>query len=174
MCAEGAGVRLPISAKNGQKDVKPVEFGSSDDGAGVDIVFPLDYLHAALGSVVVKAENHAINAGTSLLEQANTKAARRNTSVEADGCFHLNSVPEGKYLLKLTSVGDTEQPAGADCGNDLARMMHTKAAKSYGEAKLPVTVKSDATGPVLSVPGQPATTSTAPKAQPLSALLNQL
>jgi hypothetical protein len=174
MCAEGAGARLPISANNGQKGVKPVEFGSSDDGTGVDIVFPLDYLRAALGSVVVKAENHAINAGIRLLEQANTKAARRNTSVEEDGCFHLNSVPERKYLLRLTSVGDTEHPAGADCGSDLARMMHTKAAKSHGEAKLPVTVKSDATGPVLKFPSQPATTSTAPKAQPLSAPPNQL
>jgi len=36
-------------------------------------------------------------------------------------------------------------------------MMHTKVLKSYGEADLPITLKSDATGLVLQVPDEAAT-----------------
>ena len=140
-----------------EKDVKPIEVGTGDDVEGVDVVFPLDNLHAVSGSVVAKADNHAIDAGTIMLEETDTKAAMRTTTVEQDGSFHLNYVPDGQYVLKVTSAGDTEGPAGADSGSDLARMMHSKVVKSYGAAELPVTVKSDTTGLVLQVPDQSAT-----------------
>jgi hypothetical protein len=140
-----------------EKDVKPIEVGTGDDVEGVDVVFPLENLHAVSGSVVAKADNHAIDAGTVMLEETDTKAAMRTTTIEQDGSFHLNYVPEGQYVLKVTSAGDTEGPAGADSSSDLARMMHAKLVKSYGDAELPVTVKSDATGLVIQVPDQAAT-----------------
>jgi hypothetical protein len=116
MSGENAGGGISISAANGRKNVKPVEAGSSDDEAGVDIVFPPDYLHAASGPVVAKAGRHAPAAmplmpAPACSSQANTQAALRNHGIEAKGSFHLNRVPEGRYLPGLTSAGDTEGPA---------------------------------------------------------------
>ena len=89
--------RASISAASGRKDVKPVEVGSSGDGAGVFIASPLGSLHAASGGIVARAENHAINAGTILREQANTQAASGNPGVEAKSSFHLNLIPEWRF-----------------------------------------------------------------------------
>ncbi|MGO9337444.1 MAG: hypothetical protein ACLPY1_08055 [Terracidiphilus sp.] len=145
-----------------EKDVKPVEVGRGDDVEGVDVIFPLDNLHAVSGSVVAKADNHPIDAGTIVLQDADTKATVRSTMVEQDGSFHLNYVPEGQYLLHVSGAGDTDS-AGGDSGSDLVRMMHTKILKSYGDAELPVTVKNDAVGLVLQVPDQGATPAIVPK-----------
>ncbi len=140
-----------------EKDVKPIEVGAGDDVEGVDVTFPLDNLHAISGSVVAKADNHPVDAGTVVLQDADTKATVRTTMVEQDGSFHLNYVPEGQYVLHVSGAGDTDSAGGADSGSDLARMMHRKILKSYGDAELPVTVKNDAVGLVLQVPDQGTT-----------------
>jgi hypothetical protein len=146
-----------------EKDIKPVEVGTGDDIEGIDVVFPLDNLHAVSGSVVAKADNHPVDAGTVVLQDADTKSALRTTMVEQDGSFHLNYVPEGQYVLHVSGAGDTDSAGSADSGSDLARMMHTKILKSYGDAELPVTVKNDAVGLVLQVPDQGATPTVVPK-----------
>jgi hypothetical protein len=146
-----------------EKDIKPVEVGAGDDVEGIDVVFPLDNLHAVAGSVMAKADNHPVDAGTVLLEDADTKNTVRTAMVEQDGSFHLNYVPEGQYLLHVSGAGDTDSAGSADSGSDLARLMHTKVLKSYGDAELPVTVKNDAVGLVLQVPDQGAIPAAVPK-----------
>jgi hypothetical protein len=139
-----------------EKDVKPIEVGTGDDVEGIDVIFPLDNLHAVSGSVVAKADNHPIDSGTIQLEDADTKATLRSTMVEQDGSFHLNYVPEGQYVVHISGAGDTDSAGSPDSGSDLLRMMRSKVIKSYGDVDLPVTVKSDATGLVLQVPDQSA------------------
>lgn len=145
-----------------EKDIKPIEVGTGDDVEGVDVTFPLDNLHAVSGSVLAKADNHPVDAGSVQLQDADTKATLRTTMVEQDGSFHLNYVPEGQYVLHVSGAGDTDS-AGGDSGSDLARMMRSKVLKSYGDAELPVTVKNDAVGLVLQVPDQGATPAIVPK-----------
>ena len=145
-----------------EKDVKPIEVGAGDDVEGIDVIFPLDNLHSVAGSVVAKADNHPVDAGTVLLEDADTKNTMRTAMVEQDSSFHLNYVPEGQYVLHVSGAGDTDS-AGGDSGSDLARMMRTKVLKSYGDAELPVTVKNDAVGLVLQVPEQGAAPTIVPK-----------
>jgi hypothetical protein len=149
-----------------EKDIKPVEVGTGDEVDGVDVIFPLDNLHAVSGSVVAKADSHPVDAGTIQLQDAETKATLRTTMVEQDGSFHLNYVPEGQYVLHVSGAGDTDSAGSADSGSDLARMMHTKILKSYGDAELPVTVKNDAVGLVLQVPDQGAAPAAVPAAVP--------
>jgi hypothetical protein len=187
MSGENAGGGISISAANGRKNVKPVEAGSSDDEAGVDIVFPPDYLHAASGPVVAKAGRHAPAAmplmpAPACSSQANTQAALRNHGIEAKGSFHLNRVPEGRYLPGLTSAGDTEGPAAPTPAairstrgtpQEVHHKRYTRSAKSCGEAELPVTVKSDARGQVLEVPGPGPQPLPRPEAPALPALPNQ-
>jgi hypothetical protein len=146
-----------------EKDIKPVAVSPGDDVDGVDVIFPLDNLHAVSGSVVAKADNHPVDSGTVLLQDSDTKSTLRTATIEADGTFHFNYVPEGQYLLKTAGAADTDTAGSADAGNDLMRMMHSKILKSYGEANVPITVKSDATGLVLQVPDQEAAPATVPK-----------
>ena len=167
--------------------MKPVEAGSSDDEAGVDIVFPPDDLHAASGPVVAKAGRHAPAAmplmpAPACSSRANTQAALRNRGIEAKGSFHLNRVPEGRYLPGLTSARDTEGPAAPTPAailstrgtpQEVHHNRYTRSAKACGEAELPVTVKSDARGQVLEVPGPGPQPLPRPEAPALPALPNQ-
>jgi hypothetical protein len=153
-----------------EKDVKPIEVGPGEEIDGIDVVFPIDNLHVVSGNVVAKADGHAVDSGTIELDDSDTKAALRTSMIQQDGSFQLNYVPEGQYLLRVTTASDTDK-AGGDSGSDFARMLSAKTLKSYGTAELPVTVKSDSTGLVLQVPDQgavpakPAIPAQAPSAQ---------
>lgn len=149
-----------------EKDIKPIEVGVGEDVEGIDIIFPLDDLHAVSGSVVAKADNHAVDSGTILLEDSDTKATLRTAMIEQDGTFHFNYVPEGHYLLKSSGAGDSDKSGGTDNGNDLMRMMRTKVLKSYGDAELPLTVKSDTTGLTLQLSDQAAAPNVVPGVVP--------
>jgi hypothetical protein len=139
-----------------EKDVKPVELGDGEDLDGIDVVFPLDNLHTVSGSVVAKFDSHPVDAGNVLLSDPETKATLRFATVELDGSFRLNYVPEGQYLLRVDGAADTDQAGNPDSANDLNRMWHAKALKSYGEAEMPFLVKGDSTGLVLQAPDMPS------------------
>ena len=148
-----------------EKDLKPVEVGPGAEVDGVDVIFPLDNLHTVAGSVIAKSDGHAVDTGTILLEDPDTKAMLRTMTINSDGTFRFNYVPEGQYLLKVSGASDTDSAGSADSGsgNDLMRMLHSKVLKSYGDAEQPVTVKNDASGIVIQVPDQTAAPSAVPK-----------
>jgi len=148
-----------------EKDLKPVEVGPGAEVDGVDVIFPLDNLHMVAGNVVAKSDGHAVDTGTIVLEDPDTKAMLRTMTVNPDGTFRLNYVPEGQYLLKVDGAADTDSAGSGDSGSgsDLMRMMHSQVLKSYGEAEQPVRVKNDAAGIVLQVPDQAATPTVVPK-----------
>jgi hypothetical protein len=144
-----------------EKDVKPVELGVGEDRNDVDVVFPISGLHTVSGSVVVKADGHAVNSGNVTLLDPDTKASLRTTMIDQDGNFHLNYVPEGSYTLHVSGAADSEKTGGGDSEGDFARLLHSKIVKAYGDADLPLLVKSDSTGLVIQVPDAQATPSAA-------------
>ncbi len=135
-----------------EKDVKPIEVGDGEQHDGVEVVFPINGLHTISGSVVAKFDNHAVNSGTVVLEDPDSKAAVRTAMVGEDGAFRLNYVPEGSYLLTVSGAADTEQHGGDS--SDFGRLLNSKTIKSYGSAEMPLTLTSDATGIVLQVPDE--------------------
>jgi hypothetical protein len=139
-----------------EKDLKPIELGTGQDLDGIDIVFPISGLHAISGTVVAKSDNHPVDAGSVELKDPETKAMVRMTMIEQDGSFHLNYVPDGQYVLQVSSAADTEQKPGDDSSGQFARLLHAKTIKSYGTADLPINLKSDSTSLVLQVPDLPA------------------
>jgi len=139
-----------------QKDIKPIELGAGQDLDGVDVVFPISGLHAVAGTVVAKTDNHAVNSGTVELEDGETKAMVRMATINRNGSFHLNYVPDGEYVLHVLSAADTEPATGDDSSSPFASLLQTKTINSYGQADLPVTIRSDQTGLVLQVPDLPA------------------
>jgi hypothetical protein len=145
-----------------EKDIKPVEVGSGDDVSGVDVVFPIDNLHSIAGSVVAKTDGHAINSGWISLEDPDSKAQVRGTSIEQDGSFRLNYVLEGQYILKVAGAGDKEKTSDDGVDASIAFMTRGKTLKTYGLAEVPVTLKNDSTGLVLQVPEVSATPTPSP------------
>lgn len=139
-----------------EKDVKPVEVGPGADVDGVDIIFPLDNLHAVAGSVVAKADGHPVNAGVITLMDPDGKTTVRTAMVEQDGTFKLNYIPEGQYVLHVSGASDMDQgsmPSGpANPLSALSMLSKSKVLKSYGDADLPISVKGDSTGLSLQVP----------------------
>lgn len=137
-------------------DIKPIELGVGQDVDGIDIVFPISGLHAVAGTVVAKADNHPVSSGMVELEDGETKARVRIATVKRDGSFHLNYVPDGQYVLHVSRAADTEQADVPSFAGGIVGFLQEKTLHSYGEADLPMTVRSDATGLVLQVPDLPA------------------
>lgn len=154
----GAGDALVVYSSGAlrQKDIKPVELPAGEDLDGVDVVFPLSGLRSLSGSVVAKADNHPLNSGTLALVDPESQATLRTAMIEQDGSFHLNYVPDGQYILRLTSAFDLDTSGTGAGESDLARMLHSKPLKSYGDTEMPLLVKSDLSGLTLQAPDAPA------------------
>jgi hypothetical protein len=137
-----------------EKDIKPIELSDGQDIDGIDVVFPINGLHSISGSVVAKADNHAVNAGTLELDDSDTKAAMRTATINQDGTFRINYVPNGMYVLKVTTASDTAFSGGDSSGTaNLMQMMNAKQLHTYGSATMPVTINDDdASGITLQVP----------------------
>jgi hypothetical protein len=140
-----------------QKDLKPLEVGSGETIDGVDITFPLTDLHKITGTVVAKADGHAVNFGTVSLLDPDTKDSMRMALIGRDGAFQFNYVPDGAYMLHVNGAADTQAPDAANSSeSDLARMLNSKVLKTYGTLEQPLTLKGDAPDLTLQVPDAPA------------------
>jgi hypothetical protein len=138
-----------------EKDIKPIELTDGQDLDGIEVVFPINGLHSISGSVVAKSDNHPVNSGTVELDDADTKDAVRSAMVNQDGSFRINYVPNGMYVLKVTSAADMAY-SGGETGTlapSLTQLMNSKQLHSYGSATMPVTIDDDdANGVALQVP----------------------
>ena len=135
-----------------EKEVKPIEVSEGENQDGIDLVFPVDDLHLIAGSVLAKADGHAVDAGTISLTDPETKDVLRTAMIEQDGSFRLNYLVKGSYILRVSSASDTDKSNSSDPSNNFARMLGSKAIKNYGTAEMPVELKADVTGIVLQVP----------------------
>lgn len=139
------------------KEIKPIEVGTGDDVDGIELVFPLSGLHTLVGSVLVKQDGHAVNSGTVVLLDSDTKAAVRTAMLDAEGKFRLNYILDGQYALKVSGAADIEAPAEI---SDLGRLLGAKPLKTYADVEVPVVVKSDLPALILQVSEPPKTAST--------------
>jgi hypothetical protein len=137
-----------------QSELKPIKLASGEERDGVDLVFPISGLHSISGHVVAKADGHAVDGGLVELWYVGDNEKSRSAIVEPDGAFHLNYVPEGKYLLKVVGAGDLEEHSAAP-ESDFTRLLNSKTTKSYGPTELSLILQSDAVGVVLEVPELP-------------------
>lgn len=131
-----------------KSDITPVDLADGASRTGVDIVFPLDGLHTLSGSVVARSDHHPVNFGTIELQDSRTKESLRTLIVGEDGTFKLRYVPDGSYLLKVTSAADMEHGPG-----ELPCPLGCKELREYASTALPLTVRGDRSGLVLQVVG---------------------
>lgn len=142
------------------KDIQPIELSDGQEVDGVTVTFPIHGLFTVGGTVEAKSDGHAVSLGTVELEYSDSKETIRSAMIQADGTFQMNYVPQGSYVLKVTSAGDSAPGGDAGEGPLAALLSGKKPVKEYGTAELPVNLSSDATGLVVQVPDK--TTGTPP------------
>jgi hypothetical protein len=150
-----------------EKELKPIELTAGEQRDGVEVIFPVNGLHSISGSVVAKSDQHAVNSGMVELKDPDTKAQFRMAMIGQDGTFRFNYVPDGTYVLSV-SAADTKASGKDRVGNglgalvtagggeDLTRLLNSKAVREYGELEQTLIVKSDSAGLLLQVPDKAA------------------
>ncbi len=84
------------------------------------------------------------------------RVSSRNASI-SDGTFKLHYVPDGPYLLKVTSAADMQHGRG-----ELPCPLGCREIREYASTALPLTVRADRSGIVLEVAGPAADRSGGP------------
>jgi hypothetical protein len=138
-----------------EKDIKPIELKAGENDEGVDLTFPINGLHVISGTVVAKADGHAVNAGTVELEDAADKTQKLRTAmVGKDGTFQFNYVPDGSYRLEVTGAADMAGTATTDSNNPLVMLLNKDAqsVKDYGTTGITLTLPGNSEELALQVP----------------------
>lgn len=132
------------------RDAKTVSVGTGEDRSGVDITVPISKLHSVSGTVVSEQDEHPLDSGTVLL----LDAFDRSTMMEAwlnpaTGTFELNFVPEGEYVLKVSSAADSVVETGKIPGLQAGTYTRRKAVRDYVDTEQPLSVRGEISGVVV-------------------------
>ena len=137
-----------------EKEAKPIELVAGSVRDDADITIPLLGLHTISGSVATLADGHTINWGNVSLLSAGDKAELRVAEIPEGGHFDFRFVPEGEYILRVTDPADAIEEAHDSQAlgvvpNDYRPVHH------YAPVDLPISVRSDLSSVVISVPDKP-------------------
>jgi len=127
--------------------------GSGEVRAGGDLVFPLSKLHRVGGQVVAK-DGHTVNGGEVKLVYADDQSQLAEATVQYDdAAFHLEYVPEGDFVLKVSGAKDLTMVQVENSPGSTPRFREeSKTVKTYGDAEQPLVVKGDVSDVVAMVP----------------------
>jgi hypothetical protein len=100
-----------------KRDAATVKVQAGEAAKGADIEIPLNGLHTVSGAVTAVNDGHAVAQGTVALLYADDREKARETSLEEDGSFAFEYVPEGKYILTVSDAQDKDPKAeGPEAG----------------------------------------------------------
>ena len=114
---------------------KSVKVAAGELLTGVDIEAPISVLHSVAGTVTARSDGHGIPRATVRLLWADDKENARETKSEEDGTFRLEYVPEGKFLLEVSSAQDP-----GDTDSNAPEKNHP--AVRYADKQSPLTVQA--------------------------------
>ncbi len=141
-----------------KKDATITKLAAGEILNGVDILIPLSGLHTVSGTVTALADGHTPAHAKIRLLYADDREAARELSINDDGTFTFEYVPEGKYILQVTGAEDAEQNNTAPGSNDSGPAPPKVKAVHYADKEVPLTVQDDtddlqiALAPVSSAP----------------------
>jgi hypothetical protein len=148
---ESAAPRVCLGNNFRKKESKTVKVQAGEIASGVDIEIPLNGLHTVAGSVTALADGHPLNHATIRLLYADDRDPVRETSLQDDGSFSFDYVPEGKYILQVSSAMDAVQKASQS--GDGVDPPSAKAAPDvlYTDKEIPLTVLDDLSDVTIAV-----------------------
>jgi hypothetical protein len=135
-----------------QKDAKPIKIVEGEESTGNNITIPLSKIHTISGSLL-NVSGHLINAGEIALYTTpdNIKIAQAQVEAEASA-FHLDFVPEGHYVLRVTNARDvTRQTIQTPPGSTGEPKDVETTIQEYGSYEAPFEVIGDMTAVNLTI-----------------------
>lgn len=141
-----------------KKDAKPVKLGEGEDAPDVSIEIPLSTMHEVSGALAVEGSGHPVNAGTVTLLFADDRTELTKGEVsKVDDRFHLDFVPEGDYILRVTGAAEVARTEIANApGTVPLTRTETKTLRTFGDAEQPLKLESEVSGLVVAVPPKKA------------------
>lgn len=118
---------------------------------GQEVVIPLDSLHTLSGTVTVAADDHAPTAAVVHLLYADDRKQVRQVSIDNDGSFTFEFVPEDHYIVRVTNAEDHEAPEGdnSENGNNNAESNTAQPPapppNPYADKEMPLQLQGDIT-----------------------------
>ncbi len=143
--------------KTRPKDAVPFSLSLGEDRHGEDIEIPISKLHTVRGSLVAAHDGHLVNGGSlSLLNPDDkTEAGRTSLTRDEDG-FTFHFIPEGDYILRVSSAADTEYVEIPNAPHSMPpSRTEARTSRNYGSADYPIHIEADLSGVVVAVPDLP-------------------
>jgi hypothetical protein len=137
-----------------KSDAVSFKLGTGEERTGEDIVIPLSKLHSISGVVTAARDGHAINSGSVDVRTSEDNEIIALAEIGNDGSFHLESVPEGAYILRIRNPHDKQAQTLAGPGNMI--FSSDKTIHQYGDLEQTLKVEGDIPNLVLAVPEQAA------------------
>lgn len=130
----------------------PFKLGAGEERNGEDITIPLSKLHSVSGVVTAARDGHAINGGNLDIRAPEDNETIMDAEIGNDGGFHLESVPEGSYILRINNARDKQFQELTGPGN--MTISSEKTLHQYGGLEQTIKVEGDIPNLVLAVPEQ--------------------
>ena len=133
------------------------KLGIGEERTGEDITIPLGKLHTIGGVVTAARDGHAINSGSLDVRTSDDNETIGIAEIGNDGTFHLESVPEGTYILRVRNALDKHVQTLTAPGDILTRpgnvtFISEKVIHQYGDLEQTIKVEGDMPNLVLAVP----------------------
>jgi hypothetical protein len=148
----GAHVQIYSGSTARRSEAKAISIGEGQDIQGADITIPVSKLHTISGIVVATQDGHPLNSGSVVLLDPADKSAINEARVQfADGRFVMELVPEGNYLLQVSSAADGVVEHGTSDNDPHVTFTRFKPLQSYLDAEQPLNVGGDLSGIVVNM-----------------------
>ncbi len=138
-----------------EKDAKPIKLGEGEESLSNDITIPLSKLHKISG-VILNTSGQPINSGKIELLTASERIPVTDAEVSYDeAAFHLDLVPEGSYIARVTQAADIRRPPTPDFADGLipnTPEYKDKTLRSYPDYEVPIEVLGDIPSLTLAAP----------------------
>lgn len=146
---------LPLFSGNAlrQTAAVPYKLGAAEERGDGDLQFPLSKLHRVTGQVVTRS-GHVLNSGSINLLNVDDSSKVTEAQVDpADNLFHLEFVPEGDFIVKVSGARDTVKVQIANPPGTVPRVHdEEKTLATYGDAQQPLTIGGETQGVLITVP----------------------
>jgi hypothetical protein len=135
-----------------RSEAKLISVGNGQDVYGADVTIPISKLHSVSGIVVAKQDGHPLSSGwVSLLDPSDKSTISESWLRLADGGFQMQFVPEGDYVLRVSSAADSVVEHGATLSDPNGTFTRHKVLQSYFDSEQPLNVTGDLSGIVINM-----------------------
>ena len=141
---EQAASRVCLGNVYRRKEAKSVKVAAAEIAAGADIEIPMSGLHKVSGTVQALADGHSITHGTVRMLYADDREPARETSLDDNGDYEFDYVPDGKYILTISGAQDDEKKEnGPGKGDQQEQTTQSAPARVYADKEMSLNVLND-------------------------------